>query len=246
MTKKTLLAGLIALACTTSSLADDYTYNFTTTNGFSKFDQINLGYYVNFSVTSASLSAENPSLTTISYNNTAVDDVTFDSGQSLTLSSITIIGRNTASSSGNTLPSSDIEFRVYEVGNVTDYFVGTWVENIVADLTSVTNPELTQSNVNQYIISFGDDAVINLNQAYTIKFYNTTTNKEVGLSLSVVQGGDENFAVWTVNGYSNAMTIEGTFTSSVEPEYIPEPATASLSLISLAGLMLRRRRRSKV
>ena len=83
----------------------------------------------------------------------------------------------------------------------------------------------------------------------------TTITKGVAYTLSVT-GGDQSMTPtlsWvdaegitqslTANSYNGNMNGNAALTYVVNTEYIPEPATATLSLLALAGLAARRRRK---
>ncbi len=227
---------MLAFCVASTAMAEDVTYDFVTENGYTSYDKVHSISTTHFTIKSDSLTASGLSQTSISLDDATIDDYTFETDQTFSLSSITIIGRNDTNSYG--VPDSDTVIYVYAADSSEILFTGTWVENTTETLTSATDSSLSTSSVAMYTFSFEDDAVVNLDETYTVVFWDTSTDSALTLGLSASQGGDSGFLTYS-SGYSNPMTITGSFTAS-----IPEPTTATLSLVALAGLMIRRRRQA--
>ncbi len=235
--RTTLLTSIISLCCASAGLAADtteYEYALSTSNGVGSN---NGGGYtsVKFQINANSLNVDNyegKSVTDASYNDLAESNITINTGDTLALNSITLTGR-----SGYTVDFENTTVSI-TVDNVT--YTGTWTAT--ESVTYITDPVTGTVYTNNY--QLGTYSFEGLNIKVGTQY---TINLSAKTQLSATLGGDDGFLLETKSEgtYSNPMTINTTLISTVTPNNaIPEPATATLSLVALAGLMIRRRRQA--
>lgn len=127
--------------------------------------------------------------------------------------------------------------------------------NGAANLTFPSDPKLPVTLRLAYD-AVGDTAYLYCVETDVITSVTTTTDYALngstvgggsdvsGLATFWTDGGSDNFTIHTVTDMSSLAGDSVAFADYVKTtEYIPEPATATLSLLALAGLAARRRRR---
>ncbi len=222
-------------------------YKFTTTNGFGAWGEdpadsepgttgINKSgniTWVEFAINSDSLYATKPSGTVGSL--TEVTDVGgaavsfedslkyFEPVDKVKLTEITLVGHSTLQSN---FPTGTTMTIIDSLGN-------SYTSNEVSFTASVNvqDPWGPSSwyyprSTGQFV--FDGDILLDINEVYRVTF-----NQAVALTLT--ENGDEGFGLSNYSQYAPAAMKIVTWA-------VPEPTTSSLSLLALAGLMLRRRR----
>ncbi len=181
----------------------------------------------------------NGSLTTVAnadgsdmtpYEEWQADDL-FSNGKPYRLTEITMMGRY----------NNETSFKVGTHLTVTDSS-GTSIISDVLTTTKVTwqdpwSPSFYYTSYETGVFTFGDGLDLVLGETYTFTFTDssgTVLERALQPQLQVTENSDLGF----VNDSTRWSPI---MAASV---YIPEPSTATLSLVALSGLLLRRRRKT--
>ncbi len=253
--KKTLLTAALCLGLIPMASAVDYTLGdiqYTTTSGIS--DGISNAFdasYVTFTLSDKWFSGTSTTsnvLTTASNGDTQY----LSSDATLALTSISFVRRaNGASATGTTIKITDAENRVVATSsavtmgtvNVRNYDI------FLGDSTDPNNSEYVTAKTASWTFD-ALDSILTVGETYTIKFYNESgTQVNMGISVSHSGSGngqpEQTFASAGGNAtYQPAgMIISTTSLLATSSDAVPEPATATLSLLALAGVAARRRRK---
>ncbi len=125
------------------------------------------------------------------------------------------------------------------VDNVISYTLnelsGHFYMSVSGDLTLNIDLSTDEQNALDAHFAAGGEAEVNLNN-----LSNATT---LGLDEDMLNSLNINLGTYHMSYTHNDLTISG---GSLSARIIPEPSTATLSLIALAGLMMRRRRGSGI
>lgn len=219
---KIITSSIIALCCATAALASDYTTDSTqgSTTGQG-------GYYgFTFSLEASYLSS--------TIENVGEDLDAFIAKSIVALDQITL---QTDKVSLSSMPYA-----------IDKTFVSSYIVLINAageTVASSTSTSTTEDGINYATISFNfTDSNLVIGEEYTVKFYETVAEVETALRLQILVTQDNCTTDNWVLLDSSYATISETYTPivSIGTSQIPEPTTATLSLVALAGLMLRRRR----
>ncbi len=253
-----------ALASGGTALGQDQQYSYVTENGFLNWNgqstpdhqDVSVDEYKGFTFNIGVDSVNSPtpilnhrdSLTTITNQHgetMANAPAEFSTGNYLNLSSIQIMG-STAYDFGNV---DSIRIIVPASGG-TSYTEVSSINKTV-DLRDVYDPWLDSPVFQRNVATFSFEGFnVQIGQTYQVLFYDSK-GQPVDASLVVTKNGADGFFMLDQDGdgitatdrdFSAAgLTINTTSISN--DDVIPEPSTATLSLIALAGLLGRRRRR---
>ncbi len=251
--KKTLFTSFLAIACLSSTVAAaDDTITYTTENGYFYWsgegnnDQEWSNYCdsslntstdtLTFSINSSSVNASKPvgstdgaSLTTATdASNNILSDASLATGTTVNLESIMILGADTGANwTGITLTITGADGSTV----ATSTSISVIQKHLTYDPWASSEPTQAKYSVAAATFGFEDDIQLIVGDVYTI-----TLSSYVNLKGTIL--GDDGFSIdgSSINSAAG-LTI-------VTTERIPEPATATLSLLALAGLMLRRRRQA--
>ncbi len=250
--KKTLYTSVLALCCACAAVAEDLTdptelYTFTTgacqtsSSGNGSYTSIN-----NFSIDADSYGlslAVDTWATSCSDSSISADEAGFTTGTTVSLDSIVLYSRTDSQITDATAK--------YYIDPATIMIITSNVDGsvITSDALTISDEMVTigSTSVSAYAMTFSFDAAdsIVLDDTYTITFGTVDedgdiTSLDLGMNVATAAGGTD--SGWYVNtdtnyGPNGAVATTSTYT-------IPEPATATLSLVALAGLMVRRRRQA--
>ncbi len=242
--KKTLFTSILALCCASAAMATTYTTQngaATTTNG---------GVYA--SITFVLDGTEASDYTTTTDDGTSV----FEAASTVNLDSITIYSRVSCSANDTwDTMGNDSTGTAFTYDNLvlcitidgTSYYSSTaTVEN--GD-TTVTGTLTSMENLASLTFEF-EDVTISTATTYTAALYTYDSNTEAytatSISLSASQYTSDDWSLTNLAGSVQGNSFGPTATTVVTSTYVavPEPATATLSLVALAGLMVRRRRQA--
>lgn len=243
--KKHLLAGLLFLFCATEAMATTY----TTENGYFDWDAsgnlsatgVSQGAYDGFSFTlnSDSLDAAKPSGTTGSLTTATGGDANFSAGTQVSLTEISVISYASGADINQALTLMIVDSKGNEylssqskVDYTTTY--DPW-------FSSATDADGMKYSANAATYSF-DGVSLTVGESYTAFFLDANGNA-VRVGMRVSNNGDDGFDVLDKNGNVMSPGFSAGGLTIVTESTVPEPSTATLSLLALAGLMGRRRRR---
>ncbi len=151
--------------------------------------------------------------------------------------------------------NNDIGFGTL-VKNSTQYFSGAWdqtvdykmVDNELAAVTDMTSENYWTNAVNASAV-FSADRTTGARVVFTLGYEDGTTWQMYGTASSVKSAGwnptgeltVDTTAVKTLATYDGYITLADA--QAIGIKLVPEPATATLSLLALCGLAARRRRK---
>lgn len=174
-------------------------------------------------------------------NTTFADPAITELPATLTLDTITFYTRTSGTQSGSTVYLAVYE---YESDETTGTLVGLSTNSVQANTlnTSLTFnfSDVTISSTQQYQLLFVNDS----STAENIASFDGYRGHGTGVGLNVLQQsslptGDGTYKGTGINSWEGMYIPKVTIATSA----IPEPTTATLSLLALAGLAVRRRRR---
>ncbi len=228
--KTTLITAALCLGCIAFAAAEDETITYTTTTGI--YTGNNGGSYSSFSFTLSDALFSGTASTTNALT-TASDGSESYASSTLSLTSILLVPR-------------------YTTGTITaDTLVITDSEgNTVATSTGVTSSSRANRDVfdstkfytrNVYTYTFSG-AELTVGETYTARFYTNgeVTNQQLIASYNgngTSEGGAVAASLGSTRNYQ-----PGGMVITVSSVSVPEPATATLGLLALGALALRRRR----
>ncbi len=227
--KTTLITAALCLGCIAFAAAEEETITYTTTTGI--YTGNGAGNYSSFSFTLSEALFSGTASTTNALT-TASDGSESYASSTLSLTSILIVaGNSTGTISADTLVITDSS------------------GNTVATSTGVTSSRQTNYDVfdsseyytrNVYTYTFSD-AELTVGETYTVTFYTDgeVTNQRLMTSYNgngTSEGGAAAASLSTAGYQPGGMVI------TVSSVSVPEPATATLGLLALGALALRRRR----
>lgn len=231
--KKTLFTSLLALCCASVAMASDYTTTVATNTDTGGY----YGIYFELSdeYTSSSIT-----------NSTAAAEA-FAEATQVSLDSIEFTLKSTQGYvSYDTLINSEIALycdgEYITSGTVSSYDITVLAMDSMDDLGVITT---TYTYTYKSITYSFDDTVIDLDEEYTISF-TTDTGSAARLEIGMTQDNvtTDNWGGLNASGSDPSTNYAPTVTISTSYVAVPEPATATLSLVALAGLMVRRRRQA--
>ncbi len=225
--KTTLITAALCLGCIAFAAGEEETITYTTTTGI--YTGNDGGNYSSFSFTLSDALFSGTASTTNALT-TASDGSESYASSTLSLTSILIVARN----SGGTITADTLVITDSE-------------GNIVATSTGVTSSSQVNYDVfdsseyytrNVYTYTFSD-AELTVGETYTATFYTngSVTSQQLIASYNGNQTGS---TVAASLGDSNYQP--GGMVITVSSVSVPEPATATLGLLALGALALRRRR----
>ncbi len=231
--KKTIITTMLALGLAASVSAAESVSFSATTDG----TQVS-GYYT---IAGFTLDFSNNAAYTMNGVDATKDDI----------SSLTDIKLTSVSVSFDDVTTSDISLAVYEVTSTADSNVGNWT---LAFQAKSTNSGSTSSNV-VHTFNF-DSLALDTNKTYAFFYTANSVDDSVVSSLATISAAKvkcnskKTHVMTTADGLShtlgnaigNNVTAAATFNFTAT-NAVPEPATATLSLLALAGLAARRRRK---
>ncbi|MFI3243932.1 MAG: PEP-CTERM sorting domain-containing protein [Akkermansia sp.] len=260
--KKTLFTSILALCCAGAAVADT-TEKVTYTTSNYVGDNMNGGNYnsIAFNIDSDYYGL-NPTIdaAVTSADSTASEAKEyFTSDAALTLDSITVVSRYSTGSSPSYTDSNTEDSITYSVSSYYAYITIDGTTYTSKYSTTKTQVLVYEDGDNGYytrsLMTFdlaNSDLAIYTDTSYTLQFgYTVTatdsetsetstfevTGASVGLAADV-QSNDWYF------GSSSTYGNPGMSITTSALVTIPEPTTATLSLVALAGLMVRRRRQA--
>ncbi len=227
--KTTLITAALFLGCIAFAADEEETVTYTTTTGI--YNGINGGGYTSFSFTLSDALFSGTADTTNALT-TASDGSESYASSTLSLTSILIVARN----SGGTITADTLV--------ITDSS-----GNIVATSTGVTSSSQANYDVfdttkfytrNVYTYTFSG-AELTVGETYTATFYTDgeVTSQQLIASYNGNGTSDGGAAAASL---SNSTYQPGGMVITVSSVSVPEPATATLGLLALGALALRRRR----
>ncbi len=264
--KKTLFTSILALCCASAAMATSY----TTQNGVSVWTESdegeptasdvvkNGGNYTGFSFTisSDSLNADVPvgttgSLTTVTSGDAA--DATLTADTSLSVTSITVYQR-----ASYDWDNDNAIYLCYIAEDGTTYYSEAGDCLSTAYATDPWDSSVTSTSLNTLVFTFSDDSfVIDVDTSYKLMFVTGVTDEDTGtitysgygtteVSLHATLGSDSDWDLYNsaTNIPNTSYGATGLTINTTTYTAVPEPATATLSLVALAGLMVRRRRQA--
>ena len=242
--KKYLLTGLLSFLCATAAMATTY----TTENGFCDWDAegnisssgVSQGDYYGFSFTlnGDSLNANKPSGTTGSLTTPSDGEADFTTGSTVSLTEISIISSNSAGAFNTAVKLMLVDSK----GN--EFFSSSMSQedNVVARdpwFDAATDPDA--SRFSSCVGTYNFDGVeLTIGETYEA-FYLDAAGNATSVRMRVGLNGDDGYGVVDEDGNPVAPGYSAAGLTIVT-ESVPEPTTATLSLLALAGLMARRRR----
>ena len=219
---------------------------YTTENGVGKWENdtisgsgLSQGMYYGFGFTlnSDSLNAEKPNGTGGSLTSATGGDASFATGDKVALTKISVAGYNSSISAcfGNV---AGIEI----TGSDGTSFKSDSMETAAGKASDPWDPSHLYSSATA-TFTFPEDIFLTIGTQYTAAFFNTAGEK-IFAYLRISTNGDLGYDVRDANGniQSSGYSAAGLTVVTEGTPAVPEPATTTLSLLALAGLMARRRR----
>ncbi len=227
--KTTLITAALCLGCIAFAAAEEETITYTTTTGI--YTGNGAGNYSSFSFTLSEALFSGTASTTNAFT-TASDGSESYASNTLSLTSILIVAGN----SGGTITADTLV--------ITDSS-----GNTVATSTGVTSSRQVNYDVfdsdeyytrNVYTYTFSD-AELTVGETYTVTFYIDGEVSSQRLMTSYNGNGTAEGGA-TAASLSTAGYQPGGMVITVSSVSVPEPVTATLGLLALGALALRRRR----
>lgn len=244
--KKTLFTSMLALCMVGAALAEDDTIYTFTSNNYATAQAGGFGAYS--SITDFVVSADSWDATSgvvDSWSTTCDDSVIdaigagFTTGTTVSLDSITLYSKHSGTTTvAPTYSDGLVMVITYTNAAGEDVVIKSDSLEIAEEATSIGD-----FTAYAQIFTFDAEDAIIIGQNYTITF-ETSTGDSTSINISVSQSAGGTGSDWYVGpnntdfGPVAATVVTSTYT------YVPEPATASLSFLALAGLMIRRRRKA--
>ncbi len=236
--------------------ADDE-YNYTTQNGYLNWDglttpddkDVKVGLYngFTFNISEDSFNNDPPtyrhrdSLTTVTNSHgdpMATEPKEFRTGNLLNLCSLQIIGAG-----GYEFENIASVQIIMPTGNVSSV-------NMTVDMRDVYDPWQSSPVTQRNVATFNFEGVnVEIGNTYQVLFFDINNN-QVEANIAVSKNGGDNFfmlkeinnIITNTNDDFSAAGLTINTTTITDDEVVPEPSTATLSLLALAGLLGRRRR----
>lgn len=229
--KKTILTSILALIGCASAMASTFTseHELSGANGGGY-----TGVYINMeaifgSTADFATSSSDPALD--------LDTPFWD--EEIKLDSLKLITRNDIDQTGSMNSFDKVSYLTITPQGSSE---SVTITSDKISINKILNEGSTTQGYSEVTISFGG-LVIDTSQTYQIKFFDAS-NKAVTVRLHATSQQDSSDAAGFLSGNNVASSTYVPSGMTVVTSSIPEPTTATLSLIALAGLMARRRRQA--